>query len=1037
MDPEAAFLQQLQASSDANYLQSASSAQPMQTDDDDDEEDYDPSALIPESSYRSGDNATSYNPQPSQASPTDNTPAQPLTAASAHSPTQPYSRPTSAARNGQSESLTVPSKQPRTVGGFIVDDEDDEDETSLQRPSGAGANGLLGVARSTSTPQRSVSRTSNNNASSNVQISNDAQDQGVSDSVSNGASNALSAATVPTPNLSKQDSEEKAHQISAPVEASDPVPTIPSMSLPKARLPNDRVGILEDRIAEDPRGDLDAWLSLINEYRNRDKIEDARAVYDRFFEVFPTAAEQWVVYAQMELDNGNLSHAEKIFTRSLLNVPDVDLWSTYLGYIRRRNPLMTDTTGKARQTISQVYDFVLNTIGIDKDSGQIWQDYVEFIRSGPGQAGGTGWQDQQKMDLLRKAYQRAVCVPTEVVTKLWKEYDAFERGVNKTTGTKFIQERSAAYVTARGANIALSNITKGLKRTTLPTLPPRPGFDGEAEYLEQVEIWKRWINWEKDDPLVLKDEDVNAYKDRIVYVYKQALMALRFWPEMWYEAAEFCFQNGRDPKGEEFLSQGIAANPESSLLAFWQAERCELAPAESDAERARAVRVPYDKLLDTLYALHDKTKAREAQAITRLDQVSATDDKAYSPPAKDHDDDEYSKAQSEVTAREEAHKLQIAAVKKGYEAELLDLQRLISSAWIGLMRASRRIIGKGDPRDSAVPGGLRSTFLEARKRGRVLSDVYVASAHLEWQCYNDPTARKLFDRGIRLFKTDEYFALEYLKYLTATNDGLNLRAVFESAVHSLTDANLVHKTKPLFKYFHDYESRFGELSQIRKLEKRMADLFPEDPQLTTFTERFSTEKFNPIAYRVNISPATQSRPRLPNAVVNSIEGVQQSPKPLTTQLIRSPKRPLPSDESDSEQPRKFARGESPLKGAAGRRQQQQKRNQQRLDNIAENGGRHPLPPAPLPQQIMGLLNIIPAARHYDSIVFPPERVIDLLRSVDLSRARLDRGPAQPVSHTPQPMPQQMAPQMPPQMQQPMGYVPPNCKYRLAEVTQCV
>ncbi|KAL9079522.1 MAG: hypothetical protein Q9157_001580 [Trypethelium eluteriae] len=1029
MDPEAAFLQQLQASGDANYLQSGPSAQPTQMDDDDDEEDYDPSALIPESSYRSGDNATPYNPsaiQASQTSPTVDTPAQSSTAASAYPPTQLYSRPTTATPNGQLESLRVSSKQPRTVGGFIVDDEDDEDDNSFQKPSGAGANGLSGVARSTSTPQRSVSKTPNNNASSNVQISNDAQDQGVSDSVSNGASNALSAATIPAPKLSKQDSEEKAHQISAPAESSDPVPTIPSMSLPKARLPNDRVGILEDRIAEDPRGDLDAWLSLINEYRNRDKIEDARAVYDRFFEVFPTAAEQWVAYAQMELDNGNLSHAEKIFTRSLLNVPDVELWSTYLGYIRRRNPLMTDTTGKARQTVSQVYDFVLNTIGIDKDSGQIWQEYVEFIRTGPGQAGGTGWQDQQKMDLLRKAYQRAVCVPTEVVTKLWKEYDAFERSVNKTTGTKFIQERSAAYVTARGANIALSNITKGLKRTTLPTLPPRPGFDGEAEYLEQVEIWKRWINWEKDDPLVLKEEDANAYKDRIVHVYKQALMALRFWPEMWYDAAEFCFQNGREPKGEEFLSQGIAANPESSLLAFWQAERCELAPAESDAQRARAVRVPYDKLLDTLYALHDKTKAREAQAVTRLKQASA-DDKAFSPPAKDNDDDDFSKAQSELIAREEARRLQIAAVQKGYEAELLDLQKLISSAWIGLMRASRRIIGKGDPKDSTGAGGLRATFLEARKRGRILSDVYVASAHLEWQCYNDATALKLFDRGIRLFKTDEYFALEYLKYLVATNDGLNLRAVFETSVNQLTSAKLIHKTKPLFKFFHDYESRFGELSQIRKLEKRMADLFPEDPQLMTFTERFSTENFNPIAYRINISPATQSRPKLPSTVVNSIEGVQQSPKPLPTQLARSPKRPLPSDESDSEQPRKFARGESPLKGAAGRRQQQQKRNQQRLDNIAENGGRYQQPPPSLPQQIMGILNIIPAARHYDSIVFAPERVIALLRSVDPSRARVDRGPAQVMGHMSQPLPPQMTPQMPPQMQQPMAYGQPNCK----------
>lgn len=323
-------------------------------------------------------------------------------------------------------------------------------------------------------------------------------------------------------------------------------------------------------------------------------------------------------------------------------------------------------------------------------------------------------------------------------------------------------------MTARGANIALSNIIKNLKRTTLPTLPPRPGFDGEAEYLEQVEIWKRWISWEKEDPLVLKSEDANAYQDRIIYIYKQALMALRFWPEMWYDAAEYCFQIGRETQGEDFLTQGITANPESCLLAFKQAERRELATAENDAQRAKAAREPYDKLLDSLYSLHDKTKAREDQAITRLQQTPA-DDKAFSPSA-DNKDVGDGKEQSS-SPREEARKRQIEAVKKGYEAELHDLQKLIASAWIGLMTAMRRIVGRGNPKDPNSPGGLRDTLSQARKRGRILSEVYVASAHLEWQCYKDATAMKIFDRGLRLFKHDEYFAIEYLKYLIATNDG--------------------------------------------------------------------------------------------------------------------------------------------------------------------------------------------------------------------------------------------------------------------------
>ena len=63
----------------------------------------------------------------------------------------------------------------------------------------------------------------------------------------------------------------------------------PSTAAPRARLPHDKIGILEDRIKEDPRGDLDAWLSLIGEHKKRGKIEDARNVYERFFKVFPSA----------------------------------------------------------------------------------------------------------------------------------------------------------------------------------------------------------------------------------------------------------------------------------------------------------------------------------------------------------------------------------------------------------------------------------------------------------------------------------------------------------------------------------------------------------------------------------------------------------------------------------------------------------------------------------------------------------------------------------------------------------------------------
>ena len=122
---------------------------------------------------------------------------------------------------------------------------------------------------------------------------------------------------------------------------------------------------------------------------------------------------------------------EQIFGSSLLEVLNVDLWSIYINYIRRRNSMQSGDTAKAYSIINQAFSFALDTIGVDKDSGKLWQDYIGFLKTGPGTTGGSGWQDGAKVDTLRSAYQRAIAVPTEATTALWREYDTFETGLSK------------------------------------------------------------------------------------------------------------------------------------------------------------------------------------------------------------------------------------------------------------------------------------------------------------------------------------------------------------------------------------------------------------------------------------------------------------------------------------------------------------------------------------------------------------------------------------------------------------------------------
>lgn len=335
-----------------------------------------------------------------------------------------------------------------------------------------------------------------------------------------------------------------------------------------------------------------------------------------------------------------------------------------------------------------------------------------------------------------------------------------------------MQDQSPAYMSARSSYTELQNITRNLRRTTLPVLPPALGFAGDVEYLEQLDIWKRWIQWEKDDPLVLKEEDVSAYRARIVFVYKQAMMAMRFWPELWCDASDFCFLNDLEDEGNDFLTHGIAANPESCLLAFKRADRIELATTKEEGDenairRGTAVREPYNKVLDALYDLISKSKLLEAQEVARVEASFAVDGEAQSENFKqdieneDDEGDEQSNKEAQKTA-------QIESIKNAHAVRTRLLSKTLSHVWIALIRAMRRIQGKGKVNDPM--GGLRHTFADARKRGRITSDVYVACALIEFHCYEVETGKKIFERGLKLFPEDEEFALQYIRHLVANND---------------------------------------------------------------------------------------------------------------------------------------------------------------------------------------------------------------------------------------------------------------------------
>jgi cleavage stimulation factor subunit 3 len=173
------------------------------------------------------------------------------------------------------------ARKPKTIGGFLADDSDEEDLLPTMNASqGISSTSKVLLQPPADNYTRSVSRSPLHISSTSAE-QHSADVQNVSPKAATNTNNSLSVDRgehSSAPSISTQ----KAVPISSEISSSGP-------NIPKARLPHDRVGILEDRIKEDPRGDLDAWLSLISEHRKRNKIADARAVYERFFKVFPSA----------------------------------------------------------------------------------------------------------------------------------------------------------------------------------------------------------------------------------------------------------------------------------------------------------------------------------------------------------------------------------------------------------------------------------------------------------------------------------------------------------------------------------------------------------------------------------------------------------------------------------------------------------------------------------------------------------------------------------------------------------------------------
>mmetsp|Transcript_31967 Transcript_31967/g.62536 ORF Transcript_31967/g.62536 Transcript_31967/m.62536 type:complete len:797 (+) Transcript_31967:3-2393(+) len=351
----------------------------------------------------------------------------------------------------------------------------------------------------------------------------------------------------------------------------------------------------EEAVAKD-QWNVVSWKVILDHCKEA-PLSWARDQYEKFLKVFPTSALHWREYIEKEMKAGNLEHVEKLFERCLLDVLEVQLWTTYIKYIQ--------VVKKGQESeLTEAFEFVLKHLGSDFNAGPLWYQYAEMVKN---EEETNEYETQDKNQLLRKIYQRAVCVPTNLIEKLWKDYDIFEHSFeNKQLAAKFtsgIQSRHlAAKQDARERQRRLAKLDAYMLSI------PMSSSDGPRVIEEtQARLWLQFIDYETKYRLPALPEQRRGSRDaapvqipplppcatekgRVYLAYRQALLCLRYRPEIWRMGCLYLATKNDHKAAEDLFEKGMAALPTDMLMGLVYAEYRE---TRNQFSQARSI---YEKL---------------------------------------------------------------------------------------------------------------------------------------------------------------------------------------------------------------------------------------------------------------------------------------------------------------------------------------------------------------------------------------------------------------------------------------------------------
>ncbi|KAJ3140311.1 mRNA 3'-end-processing protein rna14 [Geranomyces variabilis] len=754
---------------------------------------------------------------------------------------------------------------------------------------------------------------------------------------------------------------------------------------------------LKSRTQKNP-WDMDGWTSWLAEAHLKSDPELVRDVYDKMLEQFPTASKYWIAYAEFEQKQRAYDRVEAIFGRCLRNVPSLDLWKFYLTYVRRMHSaanMPAERKAEARATILKAFEFVLQNVGSDKEAGALWAEYIHFVKAGETH---SVYEEQQQMDLLRRAYNRAIWIPLTNIEQIWKDYDAFENGLNKLTAKKFLSEKSAGYMTARTAIRELKTLLDPIEKAQKTWVAKPPTWtDKEVAMLAS---WKRYIAWEKTNPLRLDDKSI--WINRVIYAYKSALLMLRYYPELYYDASSFLIEVGRPDDAAAMLKSGVETLPTSLLLNLSLAEREEARKRDFTTSISPIYDSLITKLESGLADVNSKYDAEREKLMASLQKGDETSGQ------EDWDGERREREREKLKGRQREVELKVEEKRK---RELGMGREAATLVWIVYMRAARRVQGIM---------AARLIFTRARKSEKCTYHLWVAAALMEYFCNKDAgVAGRVFENALKTFNPAEdpqapALILLYLDFLINLNDDNNTRALFERALAGLPP----DCARPIWAKLLAYETEYGDLANVLKAEKRRAEAYPGDSAnplvaLTQLTERWTFLDINQIGeWELGLSAQYGLEKKVPGAVA-------APPPPMTARAAASHRKDDDRNSSsrkyqslDSVHPERYPRpdmtkwvafqpeavpaavrppggGVPDAAGAAGADQGQAPRGpvvnvpNQPVGGSVGSGGSGSGGGMMVPDAVVRLMAVLPPSETYNGPVLPINDIIDLFRQIPL------------------------------------------------------